>query len=68
MGYWDNITEIYEKQRKKGVATYGQTLEKNSDLDFKERITMIQEEMVDALMYLEHLKAKGYSCCCDDGK
>ena len=68
MTYWDNITEIYEKQRKKGVETYGQTLEENTELDYKQRITMAQEELVDLLVYLEHIKNKGCSCCCDDGK
>jgi len=57
MNYWDNITDIYNKQREKGLAEYGQTLEDNTALSPVERITMAQEELVDALVYLEHIKA-----------
>lgn len=55
--YWDNITKIAEKQRAKGMETYGQGLEDN-DKPALERITYIEEELVDALMYLEWLKEK----------
>ena len=55
--YWKNITEIKNKQTEKGVREYGQTLEENKSIPTIERITMVEEEMVDALMYLEHLKA-----------
>lgn len=58
MGYWDNICEIERKQTAKGIATYGQTLEENDSLTTLEKITMIEEELVDALKYLEHLKAE----------
>ena len=54
--YWKNITEIYSKQRAKGIKTYGQTLEQNTSLTTEERLTMIEEELIDALMYIEHLK------------
>jgi len=57
MSYWDNVTAIYKKQTEKGVSQYGQTLEENQALDIEERITMAQEEMVDMLVYLEHIKA-----------
>lgn len=55
--YWKNITEIKNKQTEKGLKEYGQTLEENKSIPTIERITMVEEEMVDALMYLEHLKA-----------
>lgn len=57
MAYWDNICEMQRKQTEKGLRTYGMTLEQNKKLSIEERITMVQEEMIDALMYLEHLKA-----------
>ena len=57
MGYWDNICEMQRKQTEKGIKTYGQTLEENTGLSPVERITMLQEELIDGLMYLEHLKA-----------
>lgn len=56
MNYWDNICEIQRKQTQKGIETYGQPLEQNTSLDNEERITMLEEELIDALMYLEHVK------------
>lgn len=57
MSYWDNITAIYEKQRKKGIESYGQTLEENTSLTDIDRLEYLEEELVDALMYIEHIKA-----------
>ena len=54
--YWDNICEIAEQQRQKGLTEYGKGLEDNIELSTDERIKMVEEEMVDALMYLEHLR------------
>ena len=54
--YWKNICEIQEKQKQKGVSKYGQILEENTSMTTAERIVYLQEELVDALMYLEHLK------------
>lgn len=56
MSYWDNITDMYNKQKEKGLATYGMTLEQNINLTAEERITMAQEELIDALVYMEHIK------------
>lgn len=53
--YWDNITEIANKQRAKGMRDYGQGIEDNHEQVLK-RIEYIEEELVDALMYLEWLK------------
>lgn len=58
MGYWDNICRLQAKQTAKGIATYGQTLEENTDLDAIQIITMAQEEMIDFLMYTEALKER----------
>lgn len=58
MGYWDKITEIYKKQSEKGLKEYGMTLEENTDIPVADRITMLEEELVDALVYLEHLRSK----------
>lgn len=57
MSYWDNICEMHKKQTEKGIATYGQTLEQNEDLSISDRITLAEEEMIDMLMYMEHIKA-----------
>jgi hypothetical protein len=53
--YWDNISKIADKQRKKGLRDYGQGLEVNP-APILDRIQHIEEELVDALMYLEWLK------------
>lgn len=67
MSYWDNICSMQARQTAKGLATYGQVLEDNTALSDTERITMLEEELIDALMYLEHLKASLINKC-DDGK
>ena len=54
--YWNNICEINARQEKKGVEKYGQTLEDNTTLTTVQRIEHAQEEAIDLLKYLEHLK------------
>ena len=54
--YWERISDIANKQRKKGIETYGQGLEANMQPDPMTRIEYIEEELIDALMYLEWLK------------
>ena len=53
--YWENVCKIASKQREKGVRTYGQGLESNH-LAVEERLKYIQEELIDALMYIEWVK------------
>ena len=55
--YWRNICCINARQEAKGVAKYGQSLEANTTLSTEQRIEHAQEELIDALKYLEHLKA-----------
>ena len=55
--YWERICRISEKQREKGMETYGQGLESNP-ADIMVRIEHLQEELVDALMYCEWIKDK----------
>jgi NTP pyrophosphatase (non-canonical NTP hydrolase) len=54
--YRDAIVAMIDKQRAKGLEKYGQTLEDNTTLTNCQRIEHAQEELVDALQYLEHLK------------
>ena len=54
--YWRRITQMSDRQREKGIQTYGQGLEQFTTPDALKRIEYIQEEMIDALMYLEWLK------------
>lgn len=58
MGYWNNICEMQKKQTEKGVRTYGQTLEENTSMTDIERLEYLEEELIDGLMYIEHLKVK----------
>ena len=55
--YAENITALIAKQRDKGLAKYGETLEDNTTLSRVQRIEHLEEELVDALMYAEHIKA-----------
>ena len=54
--YWLRICELADKQRAKGIRTYGKGLEDNP-LPFVERLDYLAEELIDALMYIEHIKA-----------
>ena len=53
--YWKNIQAIADRQRKKGIDTYGQGLEENP-ADMVTRLTYLEEELIDALMYIEWAK------------
>ena len=55
--YWERICAISDRQREKGMKTYGQGLESNPAAMLK-RIEHLQEELVDALMCCEWIKDK----------
>lgn len=57
MNYVKNIIDLLERQRGKGIAKYGQILEDNTTLSRVQRVEHIEEELIDALMYAEHIKA-----------
>ena len=44
------------KQRAKGMKTYGKGLEDNP-LSIIDRLEYLEEELIDALMYIEHIKS-----------
>ena len=54
--YWQNICDIQLRQTNKGIRHYGQRLEDNEDMAVLDRLTYLEEELIDALMYIEHLK------------
>lgn len=56
VSYWDRISEINRRQEEKGKGKYGQPLENNTTLTTAQRIEHAQEEAIDLLKYLEHLK------------
>lgn len=53
--YWERICDLADRQRTKGIATYGQGLESNP-ADMLKRIEHLQEELIDGLMYCEWIK------------
>lgn len=53
--YKNNIIKIIDNQMEKGKENYGHTLEENP-LEVLDAITNTQEELIDALFYLENLK------------
>ncbi len=55
--YWQRLSRMNARQEEKGLAKYGQSLEDNHTLSRTQRIEHAQEELIDALKYLEHLKA-----------
>lgn len=54
--YWKAIEALAEQQRAKGISKYGQGLEMNP-MGIIERLTYLEEELVDGLFYIEHIKA-----------
>lgn len=56
--YWKNICDMQKKQTEKGINKYGQTLEENTSMTIGERLEYLQEELIDALMYIEHIKER----------
>lgn len=59
--YWKRVCDMQQAQTDKGIKKYGQILEQNTQLTPTERVTYLQEELVDALMYCEHLKELIYN-------
>lgn len=55
--YWERISAISERQRAKGIEIYGQGLESNP-ADILTRLTYLEEELIDGLMYIEWIKDK----------
>lgn len=53
--YWERICRLSERQRAKGMETYGQGLE-NNPAAITERLNHLEEELIDALMYCEWIK------------
>jgi hypothetical protein len=55
--YWAEVCKIQARQTEKGLAKYGQRLEDNENLGVIERLEYLEEELIDGLMYIEHIKA-----------
>jgi hypothetical protein len=57
--YWERICKLSDRQRQKGIDTYGRGLEKNQAAMIK-RIEHLEEELIDGLMYCEWIKDRLY--------
>lgn len=55
--YWSRISDIADRQRQKGMTTYGCGLESNN-AEILTRLEYLEEELIDGLMYLEWIKEK----------
>lgn len=53
--YWERISALAERQRAKGMSKYGQGLE-NNPMGIIERLEYLEEELIDGLFYIEHIK------------
>ena len=53
--YWERITVLANCQRSKGLKEYGRGVEDDT-ADINVRLDRIEEELIDTLMYLEHLR------------
>lgn len=60
--YWANVCAIQKRQTEKGIRKYGQRLEDNTALSRVERLEYLEEELIDGLMYIEHIKADLHEC------
>lgn len=62
------VEKLLDRQEEKGISKYGVTLDKNVTLTGTQRIEHLEEELIDALMYCEHLKAgiSGSALTADD--
>lgn len=55
--YQAAVEDLIGRQVKKGLQKYGVTLEDNVTLTAEQRIEHLEEELIDGLMYCEHIKA-----------
>ena len=55
--YQEAVEALIARQVEKGRGKYGVTLDENATLTTEQRIEHLEEELIDALMYCEHLKA-----------
>jgi hypothetical protein len=52
-----SVIEKYQQRSKEGITKYGKTLEENN-LTLLEWLNHLQEELMDATLYLEKLKGE----------
>ena len=66
--YQEAVEALIARQIEKGESKYGVTLDENATLTAEQRIEHLEEELIDALMYCEHLKdaLKGSGLTADD--
>jgi len=55
--YVEQVVDKYKQRSKVGIAKYGTTLERN-DLSTVEWLNHLQEELMDATLYIERLMSE----------
>jgi len=55
MKYRDNIIKLLDNQTHKGLMKYGLTLDE-SRLTVVDTLTYLEEELIDAIVYIQHVK------------
>jgi hypothetical protein len=53
----ESVRDKYKERSDRGIEKYGKTLDRN-DLLVKEWLNHLQEELMDATLYIEKLKTK----------
>jgi len=56
--YREAVIKKLDEQINKGVENYGQLLQDNESLNFEERLTYLQEELIDGAQYVEFVREK----------
>ena len=51
----EKVIEKFNQRSQRGISKYGCTLERN-DLDVEEWMEHLQDELMDAILYLERMK------------
>lgn len=54
--YRNYIEHLINKQINKGIRKYGKPLDQQKDMKLLERFNHLEEELVDALVYIQHVK------------
>ena len=56
--YREAVIKKLDEQINKGVENYGQLLQDNESLNFQDRLTYLQEELIDGAQYVEFVRDK----------
>lgn len=52
----ESVLQKYRQRSDEGIIKYGMTMEQNNKLSIDEWLTHLQEELMDATLYIEKIK------------